>query len=128
MKVLLGDKWNDFCLDTLCFFCLPKTFCVEFFNLSEVTEIFVVNWGKSFSLTLFLRCSLVFLSCATVSANLGAVFKLQNLSWLLLDTFCCWRFSLIGFKMWNRGWIFSYCVGWKAFKSKGFGRYYFFWV
>ena len=27
----------------------------------------------------------------------------------------------------NKGWVFSHCVGWKTFKSKGFRRYYFFW-
>ena len=87
MKVLLGNKWNDFCLDTLCFFCcLPNTFCAEFFNLSEVAQIFVINWGKSFWLTLFLRCSFVFLSCPTADpADWGAVFDLENSSWLLLD-------------------------------------------
>ena len=41
----------------------------------------------------------------------------------LHHTFYCWWFRML-----SRGWVFSYCVGWKAFKSKGFRRYYLFWT
>ena len=39
-------------------------------------------------------------------------------------TFYCWRFSLFEFKMWNRDWVFSHCVGWewKSLKAKGSGN------
>ena len=137
MKVLLGNKWNDFCHDTLCFFCLPSSFCAEFFSFSDVTEIFVTNWGKSFWLTLLLRCSLVFLSCTTgtVPADWGAVFDLENSSWLLLYGKLCVIRIIVGDSVFlslrcetEAGFFIIDCVGWKAFKSKGFRRYYFFWT
>ena len=69
MKVLLGNKLNEFCLDTLCF--LPNVF---------------FNWDSSFWLTSFWGCSLEFLSIITASVNWGTVFDLEIPTWLLLHT------------------------------------------
>ena len=116
------------------FFLFAKYFLGIVFQL-EVAKIFVINWCKSFWLTLFLRCSLVFLSCTTVPADWGAVFDLENSSWLLLyGKLCVIRF-IVGDSVFlslrcetEAGFFIIDCVGWKAFKSKGFRRYYFFWT
>ena len=44
------------------------------------------NWGSSFWLTSFWRCSLEFLSIITTSVNWWTVFNLEIQTWLLLYT------------------------------------------
>ena len=84
MKVLDWNKFNYFCVDTLCF-SFSSTFCSEFCsNFSETTEVFL--WGCFSWLTSFWACTLEFLSNMIVFVNWGTVFNLEISSWLLLDT------------------------------------------
>ena len=46
---------------------------------------YLFNWGSSFWLILFWRCSLKFLSIIIVPVSWGAVFDLEISSWLLTD-------------------------------------------
>ena len=109
------------------FFCLKNTFCVEFLNLREVAKIFVINWGKSFWLTLFFRCSSVFLSWTTVPADWGAVFDLENSSWLLHHGKLCVILFIVGnsvcLSLWcetDAGFLVIVLVG-NPLKAKGSG-------
>ena len=75
----------------------------------------------------------MFLSCTTVPADWGAVFHLENLSWLLLDGKICVMLFIVGDSVClslkcetEAGFLAIDCVGWKAFKRKGFRRHYFF--
>ena len=87
IKVLLGNKLNDFCLKTLYFLVFKYFLFSSLFQFKwRIWNIFF-NWGSSFWLTLFSGCSLEFLSIIIMHAvSWGAVFDLEIPSWLLLDT------------------------------------------
>ena len=75
----------------------------------------------------------MFLPCTTVPADWGAVFDLENLTWLILDGKICVMLFIVRDSVClslkcetESGFWDIDCVGWKAFKRKGFRRYYFF--
>ena len=110
---------NFFYLDNLSFLVF-KNFLFQSFVSILVTDLkYLFIWDSSFWLTLFWVCSLEFPSTGFVSTRSGAVFNVEIPKWLLLDIKLLFPFC---FGLSHENWIFSHCVGSKAFQCKLVGR------
>ena len=82
-----GNKWNDFCHETLCFLVFEYFLFIVCFSLNEGSEFFF-NWDSSFWLTLFLGHCLEFLSIIIIIITISWGCKVWFEDSVLIGSWC----------------------------------------